>query len=84
MVNAESSPLEAACEFSLPLCAGTESSVAATKSFIATLSASARLVAHWKEDVELLEAGLALPEALRVRRNRTGAWPSMSCAIASA
>lgn len=65
MVNAENSPLEAACEFSLPLCAGTESSVAATKSFIATLSASARLIAHWKQDAELLEAGLALPEGLR-------------------
>jgi glutamine---fructose-6-phosphate transaminase (isomerizing) len=65
MVNAENSPLEAACEFSLPLCAGTESSVAATKSFIATLSASARLIAHWKQDAELLQAGLALPEELR-------------------
>ena len=65
MVNAEDSPLEAACEFSVPLCAGVESSVAATKSFIATLSASARLVAHWKDDTELLEAGTALPEGLR-------------------
>ncbi|WP_434607568.1 SIS domain-containing protein [Pseudomonas sp. D2-30] len=65
MVNAEDSPLEAACEFSVPLCAGVESSVAATKSFIATLSASARLVAHWKDDAELLDAGAALPEGLR-------------------
>ena len=65
MVNAENSPLEAACEFSLPLCAGTESSVAATKSFIATLTASARLIAHWKQDAELLEASLALPQGLR-------------------
>jgi glucosamine--fructose-6-phosphate aminotransferase (isomerizing) len=65
LVNALDSPLEAACEFSVPLCAGVESSVAATKSFIATLSASARLVAHWKDDAELLEAGSALPEGLR-------------------
>jgi len=65
LVNALDSPLEAACEFSVPLCAGGESSVAATKSFIATLSASARLVAQWKDDVELLEAGSALPEGLR-------------------
>jgi glucosamine--fructose-6-phosphate aminotransferase (isomerizing) len=65
MVNAEDSPLEAACEFNVPLCAGIESSVAATKSFIATLSASARLVAHWKDDAELLEAGDALPGGLR-------------------
>ena len=28
-------------------------------------SASARLIAHWKEDVELLEAGTALPQGLR-------------------
>ena len=28
-------------------------------------TASARLIAHWKEDAELLEAGLALPEGLR-------------------
>lgn len=65
MVNAADSPLEAACEFSLPLLAGTESSVAATKSFIATLSASARLIAHWKEDSELLQAHDALPAGLR-------------------
>ncbi|TWC10508.1 MULTISPECIES: SIS domain-containing protein [unclassified Pseudomonas] len=65
LVNALDSPLEAACEFSVPLCAGVESSVAATKSFIATLSASARLVAQWKDDAELLEAGTALPDGLR-------------------
>ncbi|TNF82977.1 SIS domain-containing protein [Pseudomonas sp. ICMP22404] len=65
LVNTLDSPLEAACEFSVPLCAGVESSVAATKSFIATLSASARLVAQWKDDAELLEAGSALPEGLR-------------------
>lgn len=35
------------------------------QSFIATLSASARLVAHWKDDAELLEAGAALPAGLR-------------------
>jgi glucosamine--fructose-6-phosphate aminotransferase (isomerizing) len=72
MVNAESSPLEAACEFSLPLLAGTESSVAATKSFIATLSASARLIAHWKDDMALLEAGNALPEGLREAAKQDG------------
>ncbi|UZD94349.1 SIS domain-containing protein [Pseudomonas corrugata] len=65
LVNALDSPLEAACEFSVPLCAGVESSVAATKSFIATLSASARLVAQWKDDAQLLEAGNVLPEGLR-------------------
>ena len=65
MVNTQNSPLEAASEFSLPLYAGTEQSVAATKSFIATLSASARLIAHWNDDAHLLEAGRALPEGLQ-------------------
>ena len=65
MVNAQDTPLEAASEFCLPLHAGAERSVAATKSCIATLSASARLIAHWKHDSDLLEAGLALPEGLR-------------------
>lgn len=65
LVNAEDSPLERACQYHLPLCAGPELSVAATKSFIATLSASARLVAHWQQDPALLEAGLALPGQLR-------------------
>ncbi|MFK3798713.1 SIS domain-containing protein [Pseudomonas sp. NPDC088444] len=65
MVNAEGSPLEHACEYVLPLSAGPELSVAATKSFIATLSASARLVAHWQQDTDLLDAGNTLPERLR-------------------
>ncbi|CRI55582.1 SIS domain-containing protein [Pseudomonas sp. CCOS 191] len=65
LVNAEGSPLEQACQHHLPLGAGPELSVAATKSFVATLSASARLVAHWGQDRALLTAGLALPAQLR-------------------
>ncbi|MBT9301830.1 SIS domain-containing protein, partial [Pseudomonas sp. TAE6080] len=65
LVNAEDSPLEAACEFHVPLCAGPERSVAATKSFIATLSASAQLVGHWNQEDGLLEACHALPAGLR-------------------
>lgn len=65
LVNTEDSPLQAASEYTVPLCAGAELSVAATKSFIATLSASARLVGHWAQDAELLAAGTALPEGLR-------------------
>ncbi len=65
MVNAERSPLERACEYLLPLNAGAELSIAATKSFIATLSASARLLAHWTQDADLLAAGQTLPERLR-------------------
>ena len=64
LVNVAGSPLEAACEAALPLHAGEETSVAATKSFIASLSALAQLVAHWSEDAALLAALDRLPEQL--------------------
>jgi glucosamine--fructose-6-phosphate aminotransferase (isomerizing) len=44
--------------------AGPELSVAATKSFIASLTALARLVAVWREDAGLLAALARLPERL--------------------
>ncbi|PQV45872.1 glutamine--fructose-6-phosphate transaminase [Paraburkholderia sp. BL21I4N1] len=64
-VNAPSSPLADACEWHLPLVAGPELSVAATKSYIAMLSISAQLVAHWQKDADLLAALNTLPEALQ-------------------
>ncbi|MGB8423277.1 SIS domain-containing protein, partial [Paraburkholderia sp.] len=64
-VNAPNSPLADACEFHLPLMAGPELSVAATKSYIAMLSISAQLVAHWQKDEALLDALNTLPDALQ-------------------
>ncbi len=64
-VNAPASPLADACEWHLPLVAGPELSVAATKSYIAMLSISAQLVAHWQNDAELLAALKTLPDALQ-------------------
>ncbi|CAK17066.1 SIS domain-containing protein [Pseudomonas entomophila] len=69
LVNAEGSPLELACQHHLPLGAGPELSVAATKSFVATLSASAQLVAHWGKDQALLQSCHALPGQLREAAN---------------
>ncbi|HEY3596408.1 MAG TPA: SIS domain-containing protein [Paraburkholderia sp.] len=63
-VNAPQSPLADVCEWHLPLAAGPELSVAATKSYIAMLSISAQLVAHWQRDEALLGALQALPDAL--------------------
>ena len=65
LVNQANSPLAAACRWSIPLEAGAEQSVAATKSYIATLAASATLVAHWLGDQSLIAAIHALPEQLR-------------------
>ncbi len=83
LVNAEDSPLEAASEFVVPLCAGTERSVAATKSFIATLSASARLLAHWQRDNALLAAGQGWRPGWSRPPGSTGRRPSRPCATAS-
>jgi glucosamine--fructose-6-phosphate aminotransferase (isomerizing) len=65
LVNDIDSPLAQAAEWAMPLHAGKEQSVAATKSFITSLVAGARLVAQWQNDPELLEGLVALPDALR-------------------
>jgi glucosamine--fructose-6-phosphate aminotransferase (isomerizing) len=64
-VNDVDSPLAAAAQWVFDLCAGPETSVAATKSCLAQLVAGARLVAAWQDDATL-HAGLAdLPVRLR-------------------
>ena len=65
LVNDAASPLARAAEWALPLHAGQERSVAATKSFIASLVAGARLVAEWQDDDALKDGLAALPAALR-------------------
>ena len=64
IVNATESPLAAACDIVLPMNAGPELSVAATKTFIATLSALLRLTAVWTGDVKMAQATDRLPERL--------------------
>lgn len=65
LVNDTSSPLAKIAKWTVPLHAGAEKSVAATKSFIASLSASAHLIAAWKEDKLLLEGLNHLPDDLK-------------------
>ncbi|MBF8222457.1 SIS domain-containing protein [Halomonas sp. 328] len=64
LVNTPQSPLGAASDTEIPLYAGEEKSVAATKSYLATLSAMAQLIGHWQEDRGLLTALDDLPERL--------------------
>lgn len=64
VVNDPASPLAEAAEWVLPLHAGPERSVAATKSYITQLVAGARLTAAWQQDAELQAAVQALPAAL--------------------
>ena len=64
LVNTDDSPLAAIADYQLPLCAGVEQSVAATKSYIASLAAIVHLVAAWTEDKTLLDALKSAPDAL--------------------
>lgn len=64
LVNVEDSPLATMADAVLPLRAGPELSVAATKSYIAALATILQLVAEWSQDEELSSALLAAPEQL--------------------
>ncbi|HWB51473.1 MAG TPA: SIS domain-containing protein [Stellaceae bacterium] len=64
LVNEADSPLAEASDILLPIGAGPERAVAATKSFIATLAAVLRLVALWSADRLLAAAVERLPARL--------------------
>ena len=66
LVNDAASPLAQQAHTVLPLHAGQETSVAATKSFIAQLAWSARLVAAWQADSALQAALQQLPASLEL------------------
>ncbi len=64
LVNDESSPLADIVDTFIPLRAGPEKAIAATKSYLSTLSAIVQLVGHWKQDQSLLSGLTALPTEL--------------------
>ncbi|MFZ1104798.1 MAG: SIS domain-containing protein [Hyphomicrobiaceae bacterium] len=64
VLNVTDGPLARACDLILPIGAGPETSVAASKTFVATLTALQRLVAAWTDDAALARAVDALPERL--------------------
>lgn len=73
-VNDRDSPLARLAEIVVPLHAGPEKSVAATKSYIATLCALAHLVSEWTRASETQEAVKMLPQLLNA------AWADDWCA----
>jgi glucosamine--fructose-6-phosphate aminotransferase (isomerizing) len=64
LCNTPDAPLMAAADWAIELRAGVEASVAATKSYIATLAALARMVAAWTQDGALESAVGTLPGLL--------------------
>lgn len=64
IVNDETSPLAALADAIIPISAGEEKAVAATKSYIATLSALVHVCAYWSHNAALLASLKNLPSAL--------------------
>jgi glutamine---fructose-6-phosphate transaminase (isomerizing) len=62
--NTADAPLMQLADVAVPLHAGAETSVAATKSYLASLSAIAQLVAAWSDDRELQRELRGTPELL--------------------
>jgi glucosamine--fructose-6-phosphate aminotransferase (isomerizing) len=87
IVNDTASPLAAASHIILPMGAGEELSVAATKTFIASLSALLHLVARWTGERSLLDAIIRLPgrleEALQLDWTAASAQLSHARSIAT-
>ncbi|GAB2506850.1 glucosamine-6-phosphate deaminase NagB-II [Microbulbifer agarilyticus] len=64
LVNDESAPIKDIVDQVVPLKAGPELAVAATKSYLCTLSAVLQLVANWTQDAELMAGVEMLPQTL--------------------
>ncbi|MCF1710631.1 SIS domain-containing protein [Tabrizicola sp. J26] len=63
ITNFADSPMALASDHCLPLQAGTEKSVAATKTFVSSVLAALALLAEWQQDDALRAAVADLPEA---------------------
>lgn len=68
-VNVIDSPLAAEADVAIPLHAGPEKSVAATKSYLATVAGLAQLVAAWAGDAPLTDALRDLPAHMAQARD---------------
>src|SRR5256885_4683463 len=82
IVNDTASPLAQTCDVVLPMEAGPELSVAATKSFIASLAVLLRLTAAWADNATMQLAVDALPERLAAAIELD--WSAAIASLASA
>jgi glucosamine--fructose-6-phosphate aminotransferase (isomerizing) len=82
IVNDIDSPLSAACDIVLPMAAGPELSVAATKSFVASLAMLLRVTAEWANDAPLRAAIGRLPDRLEAATDLD--WSSALDVLAAA
>ncbi|HYE49272.1 MAG TPA: SIS domain-containing protein [Azospirillaceae bacterium] len=68
IVNDETAPLADRCDAVLPLCAGPERSVAATKSYLTSALAFLNLAAHWADDGAAQAAAAEAPRWLEAAK----------------
>lgn len=76
-VNTEDSPLARLCDHTVPLSAGPERSIAASKSYILSCRAFLALAAAWSGSAELRQALDALPGALEAATELDW-WPALA------
>lgn len=80
VTNNADTPLAAAADHAIDIQAGTENSVAATKTFVASAAAGLAILGHWMRDQALLAALQALPGHLE---KAVGCdWSAMESALA--
>src|SRR5882757_9287215 len=82
IVNDVTSPVAMACELTLPMGAGLERSVAATKSVVLSMMIGARLVASLTSNDDLMEKIRQLPQ--RFNDALTCDWSAWSSSLAAA
>jgi glucosamine--fructose-6-phosphate aminotransferase (isomerizing) len=75
ITNESSSPLAKACKHTIPIYAGKEQSVAATKTFVTSAVAALALLAHWQQNKALIKAIDNLPECLENAVSHD--WPEL-------
>lgn len=80
ITNEPASPLAEVCKHTIPIHAGTERSVASTKTFVTSAVAGLSLLAHWKQDKSLIAAIDNLPEHLE--NAMTYDWPTLRNSLA--
>jgi glucosamine--fructose-6-phosphate aminotransferase (isomerizing) len=82
LVNDTDSPLAKACDVVLPMMAGPELSVAASKTFVASLTALLRLAALWADDIAIHQGLDRLPARLALASDLdwTAALPALAAA----
>ena len=82
ITNVPGSALAGLADVAIELGAGTEQSVAATKTFIASAAMAARIIAEWSGDRALTDAVEVLPEALAKAAQMR--WTALEAALVDA